>query len=699
VPPAPEVRLDQGACSYDPARRMSVKAVREGASMTSEQQSGGFRRLFEPLEIGDFTVRNRIVLTTHGTGLGEARDLRYLQERARGGAGLLGIHSSGGVYGYAIGPGPRSAAPDWDGQGLSPVTKEGVAHYDEAILPGLRRRAEVVHAEGGRCFAQVYHSGAARHGINSNAVMAPSAVQDPYEGLSPHPLTEHEIEELVLAFAHAIRRTKEAGLDAAEIHGAHGYLVNEFLSPYFNRRADRWGATRADRARFVLAVIAEARGMVGPDFPIGIRVGVDGGGGHRGLTIDELTEVCRLLGPHVAYVSVSGGNYAGFGDGLETAYVSPWYKEPAFNVAAAAAVKEVVDVPVIVTGRIADAAIAEGILADGAADLVGMVRALIADPDLPNKVRSGRAEDVRMCLGLSECHHIGPHRTPLTCAVNAAAAREDEMEIVPAARPKTVVVIGAGPAGLETARVAVLRGHHVYLADRQRQIGGTPALLAGDPNRRNLRDHAAFFEPQLARLGVEMMLGNEVTAEEMIAFAPDVVVVATGGRPLVPEVPGIESPNVVGVLEVLAGTPVTGTALVVAGFDNHLAGPTIAEFLADQGCTVELISERFDFAGGVEDGTRFMVMQRLLEKGVTVSLLHRLVAVDAGGAVVSGTFSGEGRRLEGVTVVLACGLVPDDSLALALDGRLPEVHVIGDALAPRRIMHATLEGARVARAI
>jgi NADPH-dependent 2,4-dienoyl-CoA reductase/sulfur reductase-like enzyme len=439
--------------------------------------------------------------------------------------------------------------------------------------------------------------------------------------------------------------------------------------------------------------------MVGPDYPIGIRVGVDGDGDDRGLTVAELTEVCRLLEPHVAYVSVSGGNYAGFGHGLEVAYVSPWYTEPAFNVAAAAAIKKVVDVPVIVTGRIADAAIAEGILADGSADLVGMVRALIADPDLPNKVRSGRAEDVRMCLGLSECHHIGPHRTPLTCAVNAAAAREDEMDIVQATRPKTVVVVGAGPAGLETARVAALRGHHVYLADRRRQIGGTPALLAADPNRRNLRDHAAFFEPQLTRLGVEMVLGNEVSAEELIAFAPDVVVVATGGRPLVPEVPGMESPNVRGALDVLTGPPVVGTALVVAGFDNHLAGPTIAEFLADRGCTVELISERFDFAGGVEDGTRFIVMQRLLKKGVTVSLLHRLVAVDGGGAVVSGTFSGGGRRVEGATVVLACGLVPDDSLVSGLDGRLPEVHVIGDALAPRRIMHATLEGARVARAI
>jgi pyruvate/2-oxoglutarate dehydrogenase complex dihydrolipoamide dehydrogenase (E3) component len=196
-----------------------------------------------------------------------------------------------------------------------------------------------------------------------------------------------------------------------------------------------------------------------------------------------------------------------------------------------------------------------------------------------------------------------------------------------------------------------------------------------------------------------MMLGNEVTAEEMIEFGPDAVVVAAGGRPLVPDVPGIEGPNVRRALDVIAGVAPVGAVLVVAGFDNHLAGPTIAELLADQGCTVELISERFDFADGVEDGTRFMVMQRLLKKGVAVSLLHRRAAVDARGAVVVGTFSGEERRLEGVTVVLACGLVPDDSLASALHGRLPEVHVIGDALAPRRIMHATLEGARVARAI
>ncbi len=669
--------------------------------MTSETEpvAPGFRRLFEPLRIGNFEVRNRILNATHGTALPEARDLRYLQERARGGAALLGVHSSHGVYAYSIGPGPRSTAPDWDGKWISPVSPEGIAFYDDTVIPGLRRRADVIHAEGAKCFAQVYHSGAAMHGIRIGPTVAPSSVQDPYEPDTPHPLSEEEIEELILAFAHAIRRARDGGHDAAEIHGAHGYLVNEFLSPYFNRRTDRWGGSRDNRVRFVLEIIAAARQLVGEDFPIGIRVGVEGDGLRRGLTIDELGEVCRLLSPHVAYISVSGGNYAGFGDGLETAYVSPWYKEPAFNTEAAAVVRRAVDIPVFVTGRITDPSIAEGILADGTADMIGMVRALIADPELPNKARQGRAGEIRMCLGLSECHYIGRHRTPMTCAVNAAAAREDEMEIVRAEVPRTVVVVGAGPAGMEAARVAALRGHHVYLADAHRRIGGTPAILALDPNRRNLRDHAAFFESELTKLGVELVLGNEVDADELVAFAPDVVVVATGGTPLIPAVSGIGGADVITALEVLKGAGTRSRVLVVGGLDNHLGAPTIAEFLADQGQHVEMISEHLDFANGAEDGTRYPLVHRLMQKGVAISMLHKLSRVEDGGAVVTQTFTRSDRTIDDVTVVLACGLVPNQRLANEIGSRISEVHVIGDALAPRRIMHATLEGARVARAV
>lgn len=400
------------------------------------------------------------------------------------------------------------------------------------------------------------------------------------------------------------------------------------------------------------------------------------------------------------YVSISGGNYAGFGDGHELAYVSPWYREPGFNVAAAAAVKAVVDVPVIVTGRVADAAIAEGILADGAADMVGMVRALIADPELPNKVRRGEAGSVRMCLGMSECHYIGPHRTPITCAVNPAAGREAEFDLTPAEQQKTVVVIGAGPAGLEAARISGLRGHHVYLCDAEREIGGTPRLLARDPNRRNLRDHAVFFDDVLKALGVELVLGNRVSADELVELAPDAVIVATGARPMVPDVPGVGAAHVVTALDVLSGAvPVTGRAVVIGGLDAHLAGPTAAEYLVDQGCAVTLCSEHVDFAPGAEDGTRLALLHRLRGKDVAIELGHKLLAVTGSGALVEETFARREREIADVTVVLACGLVPDDSLAVRLRGRIPDVHLVGDALAPRRIMHATLDGARVGAAL
>lgn len=670
------------------------------SSAGSDPVAAGFRRLFEPLTIGDFTVRNRIVNTTHGTALPEARDLPYLQARARGGAALMGLHASDGVYGYAVGPGRRSATPDWDIKGLSPTSTAGIAHFDDAVIPYLRKRADVIHAEGARCFGQVYHLGAGSHALVPHATLAPSAIADPYEAKVPHPLTEAEIEEIVVAFGHAIRRIQEAGVDAAELHGAHGYLINQFMSPYFNRRTDRWGQSREDRVRFPLAIIEEARRHVGPDFPIGIRIGLDGDGS-RGLSIDELAQVASLLSPHVAYISVSGGSYSGFGHGFETAYVSPWYKEPGFNVPAAAAVKQKVDVPVFVTGRITDPSIAEGILADGAADMIGMVRALIADPDLPNKARQGRAAEVRMCLGMSECHFIGPHRVPMTCAVNPAAAREDEMEIVPAEDPKVVVVVGAGPAGMEAARVAALRGHEVYLCDSRSAIGGTPLVLAEDPNRRNLRDLTAYFEPELKRLRVTFMLNTTVTARELAEFDPGAVIVATGGRPLIPEIEGIrDQPNVVFALDVLRGTSAVGPrALVVGGLDHQVGGPTVAEFLADQGKEVTFISEHLDFARGAEDGTRLPLMHRLLNKGVEVSLLTQLVGVSSGGATTSKTFTKDLDVVPDITVVLACGLVPNDDLALELGTSGLAVQLVGDALAPRRIMHATLEGARAALAV
>jgi 2,4-dienoyl-CoA reductase-like NADH-dependent reductase (Old Yellow Enzyme family)/thioredoxin reductase len=660
-----------------------------------------FRRLFEPLQIGSFTVKNRIVSTTHASSLPRDRDLAYLARKAEGGVGFIGLSGGSGVIHYGLGPGTPGGVGEWDRKAPSPVSAEGIAFYDNLVLPGLRERAELLHAKGAHCFAQIAHGGGSQHWPLMMPPLGPSDVPDPYDGHVPHALTDEQIEELIVAFAHGVRRIREAGVDAAEIHGAHGYLVMQFLSPYYNRRTDKWGGSAENRTRFLREIIAVARRLAGDEFPIGLRLGYEGDGQGRGLTVKDAVEVARQVATQVAYISVSGGSYSGLADGFNGAYVSPWYREPAYNASAAAAVRAAAGVPVLLTGRIADAALAESLLAEGSADLIGMVRALIADPDLPAKAREGKADQVRMCLGLSECHHIGRHRVPITCAVNAASGREQEMAIQPAAETKTVVVVGAGPAGLEAARVAALRGHHVYLADSRRHIGGTVRLLGQDPNRRNLLDHAAYFETVLPRLNVELLLGNRVTADDIRSFGADAVILATGSVPVVPEIEGLrETSGVLTAIEVLGGrTPGGEHVLVVGGTDNHLAAPTIAEYLTDLGHRVTMVSEQVDFASGAEDATRLALLQRLKKKHVRVALTSRVVSVDADGATIMDTFTHEHRREPGVALLLACGMTPNDELYRELSAHGIAGQVIGDALAPRRIMHATVEGARAGLAV
>lgn len=655
------------------------------------------RRLFEPLDLGSFMVRNRIVWPTHNPRLSDERELDYLARRAEGGVGLIGLQASQGVIQYAIGPGTPGRLGEWDRKPPSSVTSEGVAFYDDLVIPRIRARAEVIHEREAHCFAQVAHPGAARHWAAIDPAIGPSQIPDPYDGPIPHAMSEEVIEELIFSFAHAIRRIAEAGVDAAEIHGAHGYLVQQFLSPYSNRRKDRWGGSLENRVRFVREIIAAARKFVG-DFPIGLRLGFEGYGEGQGLTPNLATETAIQLAPELAYLSISGGSYSGLSDGFTGGYVSPWYREPAYNADVAAKVRSRVQIPVLLTGRIADAALADSLIAEESADLIGMVRALIADPDLPKKAKAGRDIHIRMCLGLSECHHAGKHRVAMTCAVNAASGREAELAIEPAAEPKTVVVVGAGPAGLEAARVAAIRGHQVYLGDENRQIGGTPRLLARDPARHNLLDHAAFFEAALPQLSIELLLGHRVDVDDIEQFGADVVILATGSRSAVPEIPGLESWRGTRVLtdrEVLAGGSLPSEhVLVVTGIDQSVAGPSLADHLAERGHRVSLVSELADFAPGVEDTTRLTLLQRLKRRHVSIEGTSRLRKYDESGASIVDTFTQERRHVPDVSVVLAAGAVSDDSLYRELKARGIACQVIGDALAPRRIMHATIEGAR-----
>jgi len=661
-----------------------------------------FPRLFSPFNLGGVDLRNRVVCTTHHTALAKDREFAYLKARAQGGAALFGLNAGLGVGNYGIGPGEPGGPAEWDRPPRSALSAEGIRYYDDLLIPGLRERAELLQAEGAKCFGQVAHVGAGQHWPTLRALIGPSNVPDPYDAQIPHALSEGEIEDLIFVYAQGVRRVRDAGMDAAELHGAHGYLIMQFLSPHFNRRVDRWGGPIENRVRFPLAILSAAQALVGPDFPIGIRLGYEGTGTGRGLTYDELARVSALLAPHVAYISISGGSYSGFADGFDGAYVSPWYREPAFNADSARAIRAAApEVPLLVTGRITDPATAEALIAEGSADLVGMVRALIADPDLPAKARSGKAEQIRYCLGMSECHHIGRHRVPMTCAVNAAAGREDELRIERAPDSKTVVVIGAGPAGMEAARVAALRGHKVYLCDSENRLGGSLRWIARDPNRRHLLDEIVFFETAFHELDVELVLGHRVEPEDVLAFEADAVIVATGGMPIVPDQCAGDGVPVRTAREVLldpSGLP--DDVVVVGGVDAHVAGPTVSEFLADLGHHVTFITEQVDFAAAAEDATRFTLIDRLKRKNIEIALTTRLASIAPDGPIVEDTFGNrESRALPGHAVVLACGLEPDDALYRKLAGKVPSLQVIGDALAPRRVMHATIEGARAAMAI
>jgi pyruvate/2-oxoglutarate dehydrogenase complex dihydrolipoamide dehydrogenase (E3) component len=360
----------------------------------------------------------------------------------------------------------------------------------------------------------------------------------------------------------------------------------------------------------------------------------------------------------------------------------------------------------MVGGRINDPMQAEKILVNGYADMVGMARAFIADPEFANKARDGRTEDIRKCIGCNEgCRYRSLMRSspglPIGCTVNASVGREEEMEIRPAAVRKRVLIAGGGPAGMEAARVADLRGHHVTLYERGAELGGHIAIIARDPNLEERAELVRYLEHELRKSRVEVKLGIEVTPELIAEMKPEAVVVATGSVPYIPQLPGIDSPNVVTNWQVLRGEVHVGdNILVVGGLNDDLGPPSIAELLADQGKKVEVLSETMMVGYGLEPGTLHVLTRHLLEKGVILSPLTGLKSISGRSIEVSNTFTKEKRNIDGVdTVVLAAGMRANDRLYRELKCRMKEVYAIGDCLAPRRTINAVLEGSRVGRMI
>lgn len=649
------------------------------------------RRLFSPLRVGGVELRNRIVSTAHSTGLtdgtalGEAL-IAYYAARARGGVGLI-VTGSTSVH-------PTSSSR------LRPA----LANWDDSIVAPYRRLASAVHTHGACIFAQLNHAGAlsGAGGLPGGRPLAPSVVDLEKADAPPRALLEAEIAEIVAAFAAAAARAREGGLDGIELHGGHGNLIQQFLSPHTNRREDTYGGPLDNRLRFAREVAVAVRAAVGPDFTVGLRLSAQEDYSD-GLFLPETTAIAARLVEAAAldYVNVTSGSDTSSAS-LPRHY-APMYLRAGHMRHLARAIREAVAVPVLAVGRITDPRDAEAILAAGDADLVGMTRALIADRDLPEKARRGDLDAIRYCVGANEgClgrlfrgHAIG-------CIQDPTSGREHEIgPLLRAEAPRRVVVVGGGVAGLEAARVAALRGHAVTVLERDAQCGGQLLLARRAPGREEIGAVADNLMRTLARLPVELVTGAEATAATVLSLAPDIVVLATGSTAFVPMELDDGCGRLISARKALDGA-MAGDRCVVFDTRGDMVGPTTAEFLARSGRQVALVSSHPAFGPDIEPMTRRLLHERLAECGVDILADHRVAALTEAGVVVRHTVSGRETLLPDMaTVVAATGARPADGLGAALFALRPllPVHTVGDARSPGQIDAAIRDGHFVARGI
>ena len=651
-----------------------------------------FRTLFTPVRVGHLTLKNRIYSSGHAEAMAEGgrpteRLRRYHEAKARGGCALTIFGGSSSVH-------PSSPAAAW----------KQIANHDDGVIPGYRAIADAVHEHGCLVFTQLTHLGrrAQSDADGDGALLAPSQIPERVHREVPHALEPEQIAELVTAFGDAARRCRDGGLDGIELSMAHNHLIDQFWSPLFNERTDEYGGSLENRMRFGMEILTEIRRQVGDDFVVGARISGDeltpgGLGANDMVTIARRLAASRL----VDFLSIVGGGAHTYS--LQGAAVPNMSFAPAVYVPLAAAIKAAVPaMPVFHATRIVDPVHADRIAGAGHVDVVGMTRALIADPDLPRKAREGRLDDIRTCVGANEgCIDRIYLGKPVSCVQNPTAGREGELaDVRPASRSKNVVVIGGGVAGMEAARMAALRGHRVVLFEKSGELGGQVLVAARAPARAEYAGIVRFLSAQVRKLGVHVRFGVEATPSLVLAERPDAVIVATGSRSHIPPVPGSDGKHVVTDREVLAGEARVGENVVLIDDVHTEQALSTAELLLDQGKRVEVISPLFYVGQDIGVTSIAPLYARVYGKGVVLTPCTELRAVEGTTVVVVNVFSGAERRIESVdTVVLATGSRSTDELYRALKGQVAELHAAGDCVAPRGVHQAILDGTRVARAI
>jgi 2,4-dienoyl-CoA reductase-like NADH-dependent reductase (Old Yellow Enzyme family)/thioredoxin reductase len=649
------------------------------SSAENSKRGDNMKKLFEEISINSLTLKNRIImpcLDSTFTGEGgtvNPRLINYFRRRAQGGVAFIMV-------------GPAS----FDPAGIGYISDYRLDRDD--ILQGLAKLAGAIHKFDVPVGLQMYHGGRqADPDITGQELLAPSAIADPVRRIVPRALTIAQIEELIHGFGTYALKVKEAGFDAVEIHGSHGYLLSEFLSPFANQRTDRYGGTLENRARFPGEIIREVRENVGKDFPVIFRIAGDE---HvpGGLTSEETSLIARIIQDAGAdAINVSAGTY-------KTAewIVPPMILPRGCNVPAAEAIKKKVSIPVIVAGRINSPEFAESILVQGKADLVAMGRPLVADPDLPEKAKQGRLDQIRRCIACDLCVDMLFKGEEIKCTVNPEVGFESDFVLSPAGIPKKVMVIGGGPAGMETARVAALRGHKVSIFEEHDRLGGMIEPAARASFKEEVKNIIEYYGAVLNKLEVDLHLGEKVTMEVVCEFKPDVVVVATGATPLVPDITGADLPNVVQAVDVLLDNETPRGKIAVLGGGS--VGCEVASFLAETGEDVTVFEMLPYVAHGMPRLLGKMMKDKMIDLGISFMTSRKAVQIIENGLICK---DADGREETHYCdrVVLAVGAVPENSLAESLKGSVPEIHVVGDCIKPRNAADAIQEGARAALSI
>lgn len=653
-----------------------------------------YTHVHTPIRLGkSLEIKNRIVRPAHATNFGNGlmndRLVAYHEARAAGGVGLsiieiCAVHES------------------------SPGT---LRIYEPGIEKGYRNLVAAARPHGMKLFQQLWHAGHASPRTDGGQPWSASDIVNPRVNIVPVPMTKTMIDDVVAGYARTARLMEEWGMDGVDVHAAHGYLIHQFLSPVTNLRDDEYGGSDENRLRFLLEIMRAIRSEVSPDFTVGIRFAPDETVG--GVGVKETTDILARVEAEALtdYVNISMGSYHSF------AKIIGGMHEPAgYELATSVPVARASTLPTMVIGRFRTLEEADQVIRSGDADMVGMVRATIADPDLVNKSLSGRIDDVRPCIGCNQACAARPTGV-VGCAVNPAAGHERTLSedlFKPAATRRRIVVIGGGPAGLEAARVAALRGHDVILLEAQPKLGGALRLAGLAPSRQGFADILEWLERQVYALGVDVRLSSYVSAQEIAELSPDLVIVATGSTPRMDGVQvtnpgepidGFGQRHVMSSVDLFTAPPRKAEHAVVIDDLGHYEAIGVAEYLIRQGVSVDFVTRHYAFAPLIETAHMTEPALARLERGeFRIHTRSRALRITADEVEISPTYDYLGanaravKRIPADTVVFVSANRSVNHLVDELGELGVEAKAVGDAFAPRFLESATREGRAVGAA-